>query len=450
MANERRPYWLITDLWLNRRWYAAMGVCAGLFVLAFFFSFLLTPVAVITVALLGLTIFDYTLLFLSRRGSVSATRIIPARFSLGDENIVRISLQNSYAFQASVLLIDELPIQFQERNWRRRIIIPYRSRQTLTYALRPTTRGAYMFGKVLVYVSSPIGLVRRRFTTGEETVVKVYPSFLHLRKYQLMAVTDNPVVGAKKVRRLGHSMEFEKIKNYVQGDDIRSINWKASARSGDLMVNTYTDARQQQIYCFIDKGRAMKMPFDGLTLLDHSINAALALLNVALLRQDKAGLITFSQKINDVVAADRRSGQLNHLLEALYRQETDFKESDYEALWIGTHRRLTQRSFILLFTNFETMSSLERQLPYLQHMSRQHLLCVVFFQNTLLKELHEARPDTVEGIYIKTIADRFDFEKRQIVKELRRHGILSILTTPQNLSIDVINRYLELKARQMI
>src|SRR5690606_33151492 len=117
-------------------------------------------------------------------------------------------------------------------------------------------------------------------------------------------------------------------------------------------------ARQQLIYCFLDKGRAMKMPFDGLSLLDHSINAALALLNVAMLRQDKAGLITFSQKVNEVVAADRRSGQLNLLLEALYHQETDYKESDYEALWMGTHRRLTQRSFILLFTNFETMSSL--------------------------------------------------------------------------------------------
>jgi uncharacterized protein (DUF58 family) len=438
-----------SDLFLNRRWYAALGTCSGLFVLAFFFPFLLTPVAVLTFAVLGLTIFDYTLLF-TGRGRIIATRTVPARLSLGDDNPIRISLQNSYAFQASIFLIDELPEQLQERHWRRRIIIPFRSRQSLTYSLRPASRGEYAFGNVLAYTSSPIGLVRRRFATSEPTVVKVYPSFLHLRRYQLMAVTDNPAVGTKKVRRLGHSMEFEKIKSYVQGDDIRSINWKASARSGDLMVNTYTDTRQQLIYCFLDKGRAMKMPFDGLTLLDHSINAALALLNVALLRQDKAGLITFSQKINDVVAADRRSGQLAHILEALYKQETDFKESDYEALWIGTHRRLTQRSFILLFTNFETMSSLERQLPYLRRIARQHLLCVVFFQNTLLEKIRESQPDTVEGIYIKTIADRFDFEKRQIVKELRRHGILSILTTPQNLSVDVINRYLELKARQMI
>ncbi len=440
---------MIKDLFLTMRWYAAMGACSGLFVLAFFFPFLFTPAALITLGVIGLTIIDYIQLF-AGNGRISAARTIPPRFSLGDENTVRVSLANGYNFQASVLLIDELPVQFQERSWRKRFTISPRIRREITYPLRPTSRGEYEFGNVLAYVSSPLGLVRRRFKAAAPVTIKVYPSFLHLRRYQLMAMADNSAIGAKKVRRLGHSMEFEKIKNYVQGDDMRSINWKASARSGDLMVNTYTDARQQQIYCFLDKGRAMKAPFDGLTLLDHSINAALALLNVALLRQDKAGLITFSQKINDVVAADRRSGQLNHLLEALYKQETDFKESDYEALWAGIHRRVTQRSFILLFTNFETMSSLERQLPYLRHMARQHLLCVVFFQNTLLKELNESQPDTVEGIYVKTIADRFDFEKRQIVKELRRHGILSILTTPQNLSVDVINRYAELKARQMI
>jgi uncharacterized protein (DUF58 family) len=447
VPNARPGYF--SDLLLTMRWYTAMGICAGLFVLAFFFPALLTPVAAITIGVLGITIFDYCLLFLGRSG-LSARRSMPPRFSLGDENMVRVSLQNGYSFRASVLLIDELPVQFQERSWRRRFDIAYRSAREITYPLRPTTRGEYAFGRLLAYVSSPVGLVRRRFMTGEETVVKVYPSFLHLRRYQLLAVADNAVAGAKKVRRLGHSMEFEKIKSYVQGDDIRSINWKASARTGDLMVNTYTDARQQLIYCFLDKGRAMKMPFDGLTLLDHSINAALALLNVALIRQDKAGLLTFSQKVNDVVAADRRSGQLNLLLEALYRQETDYRESDYEALWMAAHRRLSQRSFILLFTNFETMSSLERQLPYLRRMAQRHLLCVVFFQNTLLKTIHETQPDTVEGIYIKTIAERFDFEKRQIVKELRRHGILAILTTPQSLSVDVINKYLELKAKQMV
>jgi uncharacterized protein (DUF58 family) len=336
------------------------------------------------------------------------------------------------------------------RNFLSQASINYKSHETITYKLHPYSRGEFNFGHIICYASSPLRLLRRRFELAESETVKVYPAYQQLKRYQLMAIGDTALAGVKKVRRLGHSLEFEKIKDYVQGDDVRTINWKATARSTNLMVNTYTDARQQQVYCLIDKGRNMKMPFENMTLLDHSINACLAILNVALLKQDRAGLITFSNKVNDIIAADRRPDQLHRILETLYRQETQFKESDYEAVWSTLHKGVTQRSLMLLFTNFETFSSMERQLPFLKKIAQRHLVCVVFFQNTLLKEIHESNPDTIEGIYVKTIADQFNLEKRQIVKELRRHGVLSILTTPKNLTVDVINKYIELKARQMV
>ncbi len=439
----------IASLFFSKRWFLLLGACVILFFVSFFVEFLFQPVVAITLAILLLSVAEYVLLFFSR-GEIKAMRIMPARFSIGDENLVKISINNSFPFRVTAMLIDELPFQFQERNFNKYITIGYKSDGSVSYTLKPLSRGEYSFGHVVLFASSPIGLVRRRLRIAEPTVVKVYPAYQQLRKYQLMAISDITLTGVKKVRRLGHSLEFEKIKDYVQGDDVRTINWKATARSSNLMVNTYTDARQQQIYCLVDKGRNMKMPFEGMTLLDHSINACLALLNVALMKQDKAGLITFSDKINDIVAADRRNDQLHRLIETLYKQQTQFKESDYEAVWTTIHRRITQRSLVLLFTNFETHSSLERQLPFLKKIAHRHLVCVIFFQNTLLKEIHETNPDSIEGIYIKTIADQFDLEKRLIVKELRMHGILSILTTPQRLTVDVINKYLELKARQMV
>lgn len=375
---------------------------------------------------------------------------MPPRFSLGDDNSVTISLINSYRFKIYIDLIDELPVQFQERNFHRHTTIGYSQRATVSYTLKPLTRGEYEFGYLLCYVKSPLRLLSRRYRLVQPVTVKVYPSFMQLKKYQLMAFSNNLFSGIKRMRRIGHSLEFEKIKDYVQGDDVRTINWKATARSNNLMVNTYTDVRQQQIYCLIDKGRAMKMPFEGMTLLDYSINATLALCNIALLKQDKAGLITFSNKMGDIIAAERSNNQLHRLLESLYKQNTDFKESDYESLVTTILRSINQRSLLLLFTNFETYSSLERQLPYLKQLAARHLLCVIFFENTLLKQIQETQPDNTEGIYIKTIAEQFNFEKRQIVKELRRHGILSILTTPQSLSVDAINKYLELKARHMV
>ncbi len=385
-----------------------------------------------TAVIILFTLIDYVLLFFVK-GGLNAVRILSPRFSIGDDNAVTLSVSNSYPFKIKGLLIEELPFQFQERNFHMPVTISYRSRERITYTLRPLSRGEFSFGRLISYTSSPVGLLQRRFNIAGPTVVKVYPSYQQLRKYQLLAISGNTLTGVKKIRRLGHSLEFEKIKDYVQGDDVRTINWKATARSNNVMVNTFTDARQQQIYCLIDKGRNMKMPFAGMTLLDYSINASLALLNVALLKQDKAGLITFSNKVTDIIAADRRNNQLHRILETLYKQQTEFKESDYEALWSAVHRSITQRSLILLFTNFETYSSLERQLPFLKKIAQRHLACVIFFQTTLLKEIHESNPDNIEGIYIKTIADQFDLEKRQIVKELRRHGILSILTTPQTL-----------------
>ena len=439
----------ISDLFISTRWFVLMGGCVLFFILSFFIPFLFEAAAVFTGFTVIATVIDYFLLF-EKKGMIKGTRLMASRFSLGDENNVSISLVNTYPFQVSINIIEQLPDQFQERNFLRKTKINAFGRSSLSYLLRPLTRGAYEFDELLCYAQSPIGLLQRRFSGAPATTTKVYPSFQQLKKFQLMAAAENKFTGAKRIRRLGHSMEFEKIKSYVRGDDIRTINWKATARTGDLMVNTYTDAREQQVYAVIDKGRSMKMPFDGMTLLDYAINASLSLLNVVLLKHDKAGLISFSNKIGNMLPAERRSGQLQHIMEMLYNQQTEFKESDYEALVVNILQKINHRSFILLFTNFETLSSLERQLPYIKRMAKHHLVCVVFFQNTLLKEIHETQPDTTEGIYIKTIADRFDFEKKQIVKELRRHGILTVLTTPQQLTVDVINKYVELKARQMV
>jgi uncharacterized protein (DUF58 family) len=216
------------------------------------------------------------------------------------------------------------------------------------------------------------------------------------------------------------------------------------------MVNSFTDERSQQVYCLINKGRVMKMPFDNLTLLDHAINASLVLSNVALIRQDKAGLITFEKEIDTFLPADKKPTQMNLILESLYRQQTTFLEPDFEKLFSVIRNRITNRSLLILFTNFESLESLNRALPALKRMAHYHLLLLVFFENSELKSITSKQATTLEGIYIKTIAEKFAYEKRQMVKELHKNGILSILTTPANLTVNTINRYLELKTRTSI
>jgi uncharacterized protein (DUF58 family) len=313
------------------------------------------------------------------------------------------------------------------------------------------TRGEYAYGKINVFVKGPLQLAKRRFIFLSAQTVKVYPSYVQMRRYHLLAVSNRlQEAGVKRVRRLGHSMEFEQIKEYVRGDDYRTVNWKATARKGALMVNNYTDERSQQVYCLINKGRIMKMPFEGMTLLDYAINASLVLSNVALVRQDKAGLLTFAENLDVFLQADKKPTQMNLVLETLYRQQTRFLEADFEKLYSAIRNRITHRSLLVLFTNFESMDSLQRELPSLKLIAQYHLLLVIFFENTELKQLTESKAFSIEDIYIKTIAEKFAFEKRLMVKELHKNGILSILTTPQNLTVDTINKYLELKNKLSI
>lgn len=192
------------------------------------------------------------------------------------------------------------------------------------------------------------------------------------------------------------------------------------------------------------------MPFEGMTLLDYAINASLVLCNVALQKQDKAGLITFGQQLDAFIPSDKKPTQINTLLETLYKQQTNFLEPDFEKLFSVVRNRITQRSLLVLFTNFESFESLERELPSLKKLAHYHLLMVVFFENTELKALIDSKAERTEDIYIKTIAEKYRYEKRLIASELKKHGIISVLSTPRMLTINSLNKYLELKNKQSI
>jgi uncharacterized protein (DUF58 family) len=266
-------------------------------------------------------------------------------------------------------------------------------------------------------------------------------------KYELLAISNYLTeYGIKKVRRIGHSMEFEQIKNYVRGDDYRTVNWKASARRGELMVNHYSDEKSQQVYSIIDKGRLMKMPFNGLSLLDYAINTSLVISNIAIKKEDKTGLITFAENIDTFLLADKKNGQMFRIQEALYRQQTLYKESDFQRLHVQLKRRLNQRSLLILYTNFESLISMNRQKNYLAAIAQHHVLLIVFFENTELKQNTEKLARNTEEIYIQTVIEKFAYEKKQIIEELRRIGVYSVLTAPDKLTINTINKYLELKA----
>ncbi len=441
---------MIKSFYFNTIVYYVAGLASVVFV-ASYFQPALFRVAVLILLLLGTAIvIDALLLYVKKKG-FSAERKTTDRLSIGDPNKVVLRIFNHYAFPARVEVIDELPVQFQARKWKRKAKIESGERKEIEYFLQPLSRGEYVFESINVFVHGLLQLVRRRYVFPARHTVKVYPSYIQMRRFQLLAVSNRlQEAGVKRIRKLGHSMEFEQIKEYVRGDDFRTINWKATARKEALMVNNFTDERSQQIYCIINKGRVMKMPFGGMTLLDYAINASLVLCNVALVKQDKAGLITFAENLDAFVLADKKTTQMNLLLETLYKQQTQFLEPDFEKLFSVIRNRISNRSLLILFTNFESVESLKREMPALKRIARYHLLLVVFFENTELKELTEKKALKLEDIYIKTIAEKFVYEKKLMVKELHLNGIPSILTKPENLTVNTVNKYLELKTRMSI
>lgn len=440
----------VRSIYFTRRWWLAIVSVVGCFVLGHFYELCFTLAQLGLLAMVLLLALDLYLLYQKRQGII-ARRETPERLSNGDENIIYLLLENHYAFPVALHIIDEIPQQFNLRDFALDFTLAPGEKQTASYALRPVARGEYHFGCLNVYAAGPINLAQRRYRLEQDAVVPVYPSFLQMRRYELRAIFNRLTeVGLKKVRRLGHTMEFDRIRAYVAGDDYRTMNWKATARRTELMVNSFEDEKAQQVYCAIDMGRVMKAPFAGMSLLDYAINAALVIANIAIRKQDKAGLITFSHQLEALLPADRRHTQMGRIMDVLYNQSTLYLESGYEQLHAAVFRHIKQRSLIILYTNFETLSGLTRQLPYLRRLARRHLLVIVFFQNTELQSLLEHPAATTEEIYIKTVAEQLDFEKRQIVKELERYGMHPVLTTPQGLTVAAINKYLELKARNLI
>ena len=323
--------------------------------------------------------------------------------------------------------------------------------KNIRYFLRPTERGEYDFGLIRIFVSSPISLLQRRFSLGQPRQVKVYPSYLMLTRYELLAISNNLTeLGIKKIRRVGNHTEFEQIRDYVTGDDFRLINWKATARTSRLMVNVYQDERSQQVFSIIDKGRVMQQAFRGVTYLDYAINASLVLSYMAMRKEDKAGIVTFSSRFEDFVPASRHAGHMQNILEILYRQQTRFAESDYSALVDGVNLHVSKRSLLVLYTSFANRVSMERQLPYLLQLNRRHRLLVVFFEDDEVKDYLATRPDSDEEYYRHVIAEQFAYEQRLIASSLKQRGIMALLTTPEKLSVDVINKYLEIKARELL
>ncbi len=437
----------LSNIYLTRFFFVAFAAIILLYIVAYAVPSITFIAHVALASLLGLTMLDILLVF-SNRQPLKVEREVQDRLNLGDENPVSLTVTNLSGQPINFTMIEGYPDEMQDRSTVLSGTLLGNGQKTFNYPFTPKARGTFEFGDVFIIIRSLFFMASRRIDFSLSQSVDVYPSVLQMKKYELLVFQQQKTsVGIKKIRRLGNNSEFEQIKSYVQGDEIRTINWKATSRRNELMVNQYQEEKSQSIYCILDKSRSMQMEFDDLSMLDYSINSTLVFSNIALRKGDRAGLITYSDKIGTMLAADKSSGQMRRIQESLFNQKTHYKEGNYEVLYNSIRRTIKQRALLMLFTNFETEFSMRRALPMLRRLNQKHVLVVVFFQNSELQELAYKPSKSIQEVYQSTVAERMISLKSKMARELRQNGIQTVLTLPEDLSINTINKYLELKAK---
>lgn len=440
---------MMKNLYIGNRFFIAIGVAVFLFVLAFIWPILQLVAWIVLMSIITLAVIDG--LWVYSLKNIEISRSIPSRLDLNEHHEISLMIKNNSGIDLNVEIIDELPVKIQARDIQFSKFAKNNSFNTISYNFHPQKRGTYEWKNIHLIVSTPLAIVQRRIIFDHQYIGKVYPSVLEMRKMEFEVFKHQTLSqGIKKIRRLGHNNEFEQIKNYVQGDDPRTINWKATSRSNELMVNQYQEERSQSIYAILDKSRTMEQSFEGLTFLDFAINSTLAFANIALKKGDKFGCITFESKTDAILPADGKKIQLKKTLELLYNQKSDFLAANYEEIYHTIRKQIPNRSTLLLFTNFETEVDMKRVLPVLRRINKNHNLVVVFFENIHLDHIILKQPENIREVYLQQVADDFVNVQRRISNELRKNGIQTVLSHPEKLSVDTINKYLAMKSGGLV
>jgi uncharacterized protein (DUF58 family) len=410
-------------------------------------------VAAIWAILLGaLLIADWRLA--ARPRDWSAARKHDDRLSLAAENHIDIDLRLARAIApVQMWLRDDPPPTFAV-NAEQRLLsgtVAPGSTQRFRYQVRPPRRGDYAFGDLWLRWQSPFGLLRRQMRIPAAEPVKVYPNLVEVRKYDLM-VRRNRLrdVGLRSVRVYGTGGEFERLREYSPDDEYRRINWKATARRGKPIATEFQTERSQNIMILLDVGRMMRSPVGEVAKLDYAINAVLLLTYVAGKKGDKIGLLAFDDQVQTWIAPRSGKVQFHTMLEQLYALEGAPIEPEYARAFAYLGERLRKHSLVLVFTELTNSTSTEMLVRQLLRLRRRHLCLLVTVGDPTVQKLARQPIHDSASLYERTVAEEMLTERDLVLQRLRQAGVLTLDVPADELSIGVINRYLEIKARQMI
>lgn len=384
--------------------------------------------------------------------ALTLDRVVDEKLSLGADNPVTIEARSRVGHDLRVTLRDEPPFQFTLDSPTERVFtLPGSRGLRFTYHVQPPAKGDFTFGDLYVQYPGRLGLVVRQARIPARQVVKVYPNLREMEKYELLARRGRLMqMGLRSAKMRGGGSEFESLREYVPGDEYKKIDWSATARRGKLISRQYEAERSQNIMILLDTGRTMLQPVQKMAKLDYVVNTALMLSYVAAASDDKVGLLAFDAETRAFLPPAKSKAQVYQILENLYNLEARMVESDYKEAFQNLATRWRRRSLVVLFTDLVDPDSSAQILDAVPIIEGLHRVVCVTVSDPNITQAAKAAPETGADVYAKAVAQQVLQERRQAISVLKRRGVWTIDSPPENLSADLINHYLDLKSRSLI
>ncbi len=432
------------------KFFLLLGLGVALLSLGWVARVFLSITLAFDITLIVLAVLDY---YISEKpAQFRVKRELEERFSMGAENPVRFRLTNLARRKITFLIKDEYPARMELLTPREALLeVPAGRTRLWSFTLLPTARGKYDFGNTPIRFRSRLGLVWKQFTAPTEQIVKVYPDIREAKKNELYAYRNRrPEPGLRRLRLKGQGREFESLRDFVIGDEIRHISWPATARRGKVITRQYTIERSQNVVVLLDTGRLMTARIGKLTKLDHAINATLSIAYVAASGGDNVGFVAFSRKVIQYLPPRRGHEQLNLILETLYNIEPQMIEPSYTRAFNFFSANCHRRSLVVILTDLVDRDASAELLTHTSKLIPRHLPLIVTIGDTDLRELVRTKPSKPAEVYRQSVAEEILRQREEALSRIRRAGGLALDVPAGRLSLELVNKYLEVKERGLL
>ena len=411
---------------------------------------ILLPIAIVLGVLLAIAVLA-DLVRLPGPSVLHVRRVLPAHFSLRRSAELRYAIENRSPRILRAGLV-EAPLRTLDLGEAELVtLLPARSAVTASFTVLPIARGSDSFTRMYVWYESSLGFVRRRSVIDAPEAFRVYPDLSAVERYGSLHVRNRLVeAGLRRMRLRGAGSEFESVRDYTSGDGFRSIDWKATARRGKMMVVQCEVERSQDVMLLLDCGRLMTARIGEQRKLDYAVTAGLSLASIASLASDRVGVVAFARRILVARAPRSTAASVRALADALCDVEPRFEESDYARAFAYLRSHLHRRSLIAFFTDVIDPVAQSAVLAELGTLAKRHVVLCVFMNDAVVSSALAQTPHTVNESFGLSVALGLSAERAVAVRSLQRSGVVVLDVPAEKLTIAAVDEYLRVKSRGLL